>query len=152
MPVCRLGVVIGCCLVAFGPGLRGADRPAAEGTVRRIKVVADKAPDCSSLRAMVESVTRGCKTNDEKAIALYNFMQLTHYHQAYPGEKGGLGALKEINVYGWSLCGGLHTVEAALWREMGWPWRYVGWSDPGHTTVEAFYGGAAGGGFDCASG
>src|SRR5439155_934508 len=53
----------------------------------------------------------------------------------------GLGALKVINVYGWGLCGGLHTVEAALWREVGWRWRYVGWSDPGHTTVEAFYGG-----------
>ena len=32
--------------------------------------------------------------------------------------------MKLINVYGWSLCGGLHTVQAALWREMGWPWRY----------------------------
>ena len=68
-------------------------------------------------------------------------MLLTHYHQGYPGEKGGLGALKEINVYGWSLCGGLHTVQAALWREIGWPWRFVGWNNPGHTTVEAQYDG-----------
>ena len=97
--------------------------------------------NCSSLKAIVDSVTRGCTTNDEKAIAVYNFMQLTHYHQNYPDEKGGLGALKEINVYGWSLCGGLHTVEAALWRELGWKWRYVGWSNPGHTTVEVRYDG-----------
>jgi hypothetical protein len=118
----------------------GAEPPPS-GQVRRIQVVADKAPDCSSLRSIVASATRGCKSNDEKAIALYNFMQLTHYHQNYPGEKGGLGALKEINVYGWSLCGGLHTIEASLWREMGWKWRYVGWSNPGHTTVEAEYDG-----------
>lgn len=128
-------LAVGCCLAVLTPCLRG------EGRVRRIQVHADRAPDCSSLAAMVRSVTRGCKTNDEKAIAIYNFMQLTHYHQGYPGEKGGLGALKEINVYGWSLCGGLHTIEAALWREMGWPWRYVGWSDPGHTTVEVQYDG-----------
>src|ERR1700736_987102 len=112
-----------------------------EGTVHQIRVLPDKAPHCSSLKAIVESVTHGCETNDEKAIAIYNFMQLTQYHQGYPGEDGGLGALKEINVYGWSLCGGLHTVEAALWRELGWKWRYVGWSDPGHTTVEVQYDG-----------
>ena len=109
--------------------------------VRRVSVVADRAPDCSSLKVIAESVTRGCKTNDDKAIALYNFMQLAHYHQNYPGEKGGVGALKEINVYGWSLCGGLHSLQSALWREMGWKWRFVGWSDPGHTTVEVFYDG-----------
>ncbi|MDB5356086.1 MAG: hypothetical protein JWN24_2539 [Phycisphaerales bacterium] len=116
----------------------GAD---GDARVHGVKIVADKAPDCSSLKSIVQSVTRDCKTNDEKGITLYNFMQMAHYHQGYPAEKGGLGALKEINVYGWSLCGGLHTVEAALWREAGWKWRYVGWSDPGHTTVEAFYDG-----------
>jgi hypothetical protein len=133
--------VLLCCvlMLAWLSVGRAAEPPAVKGTVRQIKVIADKAPDCSSLKSIVESVTRGCKTNDEKAIALYNFMQLTHYHQGYPSEKEGLGALREINVYGWSLCGGLHTVEAALWREMGWQWRYVGWSNPGHTTVEAFY-------------
>jgi hypothetical protein len=127
-------------LLLILPTLRGAEQ-SPTGQVRRIKIVADKAPDCSSLHSIVESVTRGCKTNNEKAIALYNFMQLAHYHQGYPGEKGGLGALKEINVYGWSLCGGLHTIEASLWRELGWKWRYVGWSNPGHTTVEAEYDG-----------
>jgi hypothetical protein len=138
----RLLVVMGCLLAPTGRlGLSAAEPSGSDGRARQVKVVADRAPDCSSLKAIVQSVTRGCKTDDEKAIALYNFMLLTHYHQGYPGEKGGLGALKEINVYGWSLCGGLHTVQAALWREMGWPWRYVGWSDPGHTTVEVQYGG-----------
>jgi hypothetical protein len=107
--------------------------------VQQIKVLPDKAPDCSSLKAIVESVTRDCQTNDEKAIAIYNFMRLTHYHRAYPSEPGGIPVLKEINCYGWSLCGGLHAEQSALWREMGWDWRFVGW--PGHTTVEAFYDG-----------
>jgi hypothetical protein len=109
------------------------------GLVSGIKVLPDKAPDCSSLKAIAETVTRGCKTNDERAVAIYNFMQLSHYHRAYPGEPGGLSVLKEINVYGWSLCGGLHSEESALWRALGWEWRFVGWN--GHTTVEAGYDG-----------
>jgi hypothetical protein len=109
--------------------------------VDAISVIVDKAPDCRSLKSIVESVTRGCETNDERAIAIYNFLRLANYHLNYPSERGGISSLKLMNVYGWSLCGGLHTVEASLWREMGWKWRYVGWSNPGHTTVEAFYDG-----------
>ena len=116
-----------------------AAEKAAPGLVSQIKVLPDKAPDCSSLKSIVESITRQSKTNDDKAIAIYNFMQLSHYHFAYPGEAGGLPVLKEINCYGWSLCGGLHSEESALWRQLGWGWRFVGWD--GHTTVEANYDG-----------
>ncbi len=105
--------------------------------VRAIKAQPDQAPDCASLQTMAESVTRGCSNNDAKAIAIYNFMQLTHYHRQYPSEPGGLPVLKEIHCYGWSLCGGLHAEQSALWRELGWDWRFVGWD--GHTTVEARY-------------
>jgi len=89
----RAGV---CCLIFCGSAiaLQADDQSKLPGIVRQIKVVTDRAPDCSSLKSIVESVTRGCKTNDEKAIALYNFMQLSHYHQGYPSEKEGLGALK----------------------------------------------------------
>ena len=119
-----------------------ADAPAPklagpEALVREIKIQPDKAPDCSSLKTIAETVTRDCKTNDEKAIAIYNFMQLSHYHRQYPSEPGGVPVLKEINTYGWSLCGGLHAEQSALWKELGWGWRFVGWN--GHTTVEAKY-------------
>jgi hypothetical protein len=108
--------------------------PAVERSVRAIKVLPDKAPDCTSLKAIVDSITRGCKTDDEKAIAVYNFMQLSHYHRAYP--EGG-PVLREINCFGWSLCGGLQAEQSALWRALGWKWRFIGWQ--GHTTGEAFY-------------
>lgn len=121
----------------FAAALQAGDAP----TVSRIRVQPDKAPDCTSLKAMAESVTRDCTSNDAKAIAIYNFMQLTHYHRNYPNEAGGLPVLKEITNYGWSLCGGLHSEQSALWRQLGWNWRFVGWSNPGHTTVEAEYDG-----------
>ncbi|MHC4717971.1 MAG: hypothetical protein ACYS5V_13435, partial [Planctomycetota bacterium] len=109
------------------------------GMARQIKILADKAPDCSSRKAIVESVTRGCKTNDEKAIAIYNFARLGYYHRQYPGERGGIAALKLFNVYGWSLCGGQHAAYSSLWVANGWKHRFVGWK--GHTTIEVFYDG-----------
>lgn len=114
-----------------------APRVLPPGVIRQIKVLSDQAPDCASLKTIAESVTRGCRNNDEKAIAVYNFMQLTHYHRQYPSEPGGVPVLKEVNCYGWSLCGGLHAEQSAIWRELGWDWRFVGWN--GHTTVEAKY-------------
>ena len=106
-----------------------------------VTITCDRAPDCSSLQSIVESITRGCKTDDQRVIAIYNFCRYDHYHHAYPTEPGGVSALKFINVYGWGLCGGQHTVMAALWEAAGYQWRYRGWSSPGHTTVEVFYGG-----------
>lgn len=123
--------------LSWSPGVFAED--ASPGLVTQIKVLPDRAPDSSSLHSIIETITRDCKTNDEKAIAIYNYCMLTNYHLAYPSEPGGIPALKEINCYGWSLCGGLHTVESALWIEAGWGHRYVGWN--GHTTVEANYDG-----------
>src|SRR6185295_9826796 len=123
-------------ICATATGLR-AGETAPQGQVQQVAVQPDQAPNCSSLKTIVESVTRDCKNNDAKAIAIYNFMQLAHYHRNYPNEDGGVPVLKEITNYGWSLCGGLHSEQSALWRQLGWGWRFVGWD--GHTTVEAQY-------------
>jgi hypothetical protein len=115
--------------------------PALAEPLHNVKVVNNRAPDCSSLKSIVETVTRGCRSDDQRVIAIYNFCRYDHYHHAYPSEPGGISALKLINVYGWGLCGGQHTVMAALWEAAGYRWRYRGWSNPGHTTVEVFYNG-----------
>ena len=120
-------------LAAVGAGARLAvDTP---------RTKTEYAPDTSSLKAIVESVTNRGMSNDEKAIAVYDFMRLAFYHWAYPKEKGGIGPLKAINVYGWSLCGGLHTVMGELYEAAGFEYRYRGWRNPGHTTIEVFYDG-----------
>ena len=123
------------------PALWLVGSAAAGQTWHDLKLVNDRAPDCSSLEAIVRSVTRDCRSDDEKAIALYNFCCYAYYHHAYPTEANGVSALKMLNVYGWGLCGGQHSVLAALWDAAGYRWRYRGWSNPGHTTVEVFYGG-----------
>jgi hypothetical protein len=106
-----------------------------------VKVTTDKTIDASSLESVVKQViTRsGAKTNDEKAIALYEYLHNTIFHWAYPTEKApqSVGPLKVLNVYGWGLCGGQHTVLKALYETAGWECRYVGWD--GHTTIEVKY-------------
>ncbi len=54
-------------MAAAAPAATTAKAP---GLVAAIKVLPDKAPDCSSLKSIVESITQACKTNDEKAIAI----------------------------------------------------------------------------------
>jgi hypothetical protein len=66
--------------------------PVRAETLHRVKVLNDRAPDCSSLKSIVQSVTRDCKTDDERAIAIYNFCRYAYYHFAYPREKQGVGA------------------------------------------------------------
>lgn len=106
------------------------------------KITTDKTVDSSSLESIVADVIRlaNAKTNDEKGIALYNYLHQVQFHRNYPTEKGqSVGPLKVINVYGWGLCGGQHTLMKALFETAGWDVRYRGWD--GHTTVETRYDG-----------
>ena len=80
-------------VLVLGPGAGHATDlppgPESPGAVKQVKVLPDKAPDCSSLKSIAETVTRGCKTNDAKAIAIYNFMLLSHYHCLRPPRMAG---------------------------------------------------------------
>jgi len=111
--------------------------------VKGVKVTTDRTVDASSLESIVKDVfaRSGAKTDDEKAIAIYEYLHRTIFHWAYPTETApqSVGPLKIINVYGWGLCGGQHTVLKALYETAGWKCRYLGW--PGHTTIEVQYGG-----------
>jgi hypothetical protein len=115
----------------------------APAETKGFKVTTDRTVDPSSLESIVKDVfaRSGAKTDDEKAIAIYEYLHNTIFHWAYATEPSpqSVGPLKLINVYGWGLCGGQHTVLKALYETVGWKCRYVGW--PGHTTIEVQYGG-----------
>ncbi|HZE96090.1 MAG TPA: hypothetical protein VE981_03605 [Planctomycetota bacterium] len=115
----------------------------ASADTRGFKVTTDRTVDPSSLETIVRDVwvRSGAKSDDEKAIAIYEYLHNTIFHWAYATEVApqSVGPLKLINVYGWGLCGGQHTVLKALYETAGWKCRYVGW--PGHTTIEVEYGG-----------
>lgn len=113
--------------------------------VANFKITTDKSVDASSLETLVQTITAqaGAKTNDEKAIAIFEWLHQAIFHWAYATEPAPqtVGPLKLLHVYGWGLCGGEHTVLKALFETAGWECRYVGWSDPGHTTIEVKYDG-----------
>jgi hypothetical protein len=131
----RFGVTAAFLLAALGSS--------ALADTKGVKVTTDKTIDSSSLESIIRDVVArsGAKTDDEKGIAIYEYLHNTIFHWAYPTEKSpqSVGPLKMINVYGWGLCGGQHTVLKALYETAGWECRYVGW--PGHTTIEVKYGG-----------
>lgn len=110
-----------------------------------VSVTTDRTIDASSLESIVRQVVEraGATTNDEKAVALFEYLHNTIFHGETPREAPPrkVGPLKVIHVYGFALCGGQHTVLKALFETAGWEVRYVGWSDPGHTTIEVRYDG-----------
>lgn len=118
---------------------------AAWADVENFKVTTDKSVDASSLETLVQSITAraGAKTNDQKAVAIFEWLHQAIFHCAYATEPAPqtVGPMKLLHVYGWGLCGGEHTVLKALFETAGWECRYVGWSDPGHTTIEVKYDG-----------
>jgi hypothetical protein len=132
-----------CLLTLAACGAWAVVPAAAHGEARGFKVVTDRTVDAGSLESIArDAIARaGAKTNDEKAIAIYEYLHNTIFHFAYPTEKRPqtVGPLKVINAYGWALCGGEHTILKALYEANGWKCRYVGW--PGHTTIEVFYDG-----------
>jgi len=111
--------------------------------VRGFRVTTDRTVDSGSLASIVAGAFErsAARTDDERAIALYEYLHATIFHRQYPTEPApqSVGPLKVIHAYGWSLCGGEHTVLKALFETAGWECRYVGWD--GHTTVEVRYGG-----------
>lgn len=136
MSTARIHLAVGLALVLAAPG---------RADVNGFKVTTDRSIDTSSLQTIVQQVIErsGARTNDEKAIALYDWLHHTIFHAGYPVEPKpqSIGPLKLIHVYGWGLCGSQHTVLKALYETAGWECRYVGWSNPGHTTIEVRYDG-----------
>ena len=65
--------IVACLAVLLATPLFAANNTPDRG----LKVLPDKAPDCSSLKSIVETTTP-----DEKAIVIYNFVRLTQYHSA----------------------------------------------------------------------
>lgn len=69
--------------------------------VQDFKVTTDRTIDSSSLESIVRKVIErvGAKTNDEKAVALFEYLHKTIFHWACPREPQSIGPLKILNVY-----------------------------------------------------
>jgi len=97
----------------LGTTLAGASCAAPAGAVRDIVIDTDRSINCRTVKTIAADVTAGCKTDQDKAIALYDFMVRTvwmPYVYGQPKEMAG-GRLKSVrdplkilNVYGAAGC------------------------------------------------
>ena len=99
-------------------------------------------PDTWSLEGIVQSVTRGSKSDREKALALHRFGMAHQIHFVGPWEGHSYlsDALKILSVYGYSLCGPNSTAMSALYNLAGMRARrrFV----TGHVVPEVFFDGS----------
>lgn len=124
--------------LAVVPGLWIASLAlAAQAEVKEPWVTTDRTVDCSSYATILAGLLKPGMTDEQKAIALYDFYRQRVYH--YQNIAESRNPLKCINVIGNTLCGSQATCMKGLLVAAGIKARAV--SHPGHTFYEAFYDG-----------
>jgi hypothetical protein len=100
---------------------------AARNGARQINISCDRWPDFSSLERFGNDCVRiaNAKTNEEKAIALWRFIQQCTEVGSVPKEPAYgkyyiLSPLKVLNVYGVHWCDGLSRIMNMTWRSLGY--------------------------------
>jgi hypothetical protein len=118
----------------------------ASADVLAPRIATDGSVDTHSLQSIVADVLRqaNAKTDEQKAVAIYEFVRRVMFHYEQRGEQQfeqhlDLDALRLVNTYGYSFCTQQMLVLVHLWQAAGLDAKF--WSVPGHSTAQAFYGG-----------
>lgn len=109
-----------------------------------------------TVEGCVAFATRGVQGEQDKAIALFNWMLTHQFHLMSPQDCRVPGVLPDTRKtqydlivedanrgrfsYGYGLCGTVHMWNETYWRALGMPARRRAF--PGHVNSEVFYGGA----------
>ena len=101
-------------------------------------ITVDRRGDWRTIQGIVKEAIRGCKTDAEKARALWDW-QRTHRFHATTWDKEVKDAVKMYNVYGYTLCGDDAVVLNDLWKAAGLKTRRG--YPVGHCVTEIFYDG-----------
>jgi len=102
------------------------------------QVTTDRAVDTSSVQAMVDSLIKPGMTDEEKALAIFNYVRRTMFHYRHLTNVGGGGALNMINGSGYTLCTPTASIQAELCEAAGLEAAVL--SMPGHGSCSVFYG------------
>jgi hypothetical protein len=86
---------------------------------------------------MAQEATRGCETDEEKALALYEFVRANFHHLGNAGDREVHNPVVALNIYGYSNCAYHATNFVSLCRAIGIPARV--WEVWHHTVSEAYY-------------
>ena len=93
--------------------------------------------DWYDTESIAREVTRDCKTDEEKALAIWDFIRRNFQHLDSPGDRETHNPVVAMNVYGYANCAYHSTVFTSLCRSIGVPARV--WEVWHHTITEAFY-------------
>ena len=140
----RFGKLVVAMAVALVVSSASAAEPAGgkATTVCNIKVLSDKVLDVSTLDAWRKAYIDGKKTDQEKAIAIWQSVITHQYQDAPPAEylqheNLVYDPIKMFNVYGYAMCSPHSAHMTALARQIGFGAR--GWAISHHSVNEFFY-------------
>ncbi|MDP6040663.1 MAG: transglutaminase-like domain-containing protein [Candidatus Latescibacteria bacterium] len=86
---------------------------------------------------MAREATQGCESDEEKALALWDFVRGNFHHLSNAGDREIHNPVVALNVYGYSNCAYHSTSFVSLCRAIGISARV--WEVWHHTVSEAYY-------------
>ena len=107
-----------------------------------IRVTTDGSVDCHSLGSIAACLCGRSMSEQDRAIALYQFVRRLMFHYPQRSERKApddLDAARLLNTYGYSFCSQQAIALVGLWQAAGIAGEI--WSMPGHVTAHARYGG-----------
>jgi len=120
----------------------------ATAMARNFKVVNPSGVDATDIRSLVETATRGCRSDQERAIALWAYITRNPYYHWCEAREDPEGAtelgvvvdpIAAFNVHGTVICYQVCDILANMAEAAGMRARTRG--VPGHKVTEIFYGG-----------
>ncbi len=109
---------------------------AAWGAVADVKVTTDTSIDCSSIQTIARDLYKGCKTDEDKAVATWYFVRRVMFHWPHIPT---WDTVELVNSYGIGLCGYQSQAFAQICQAGGLKARTL--HMPGHVLAEAWYDG-----------
>jgi hypothetical protein len=92
--------------------------------------------DWHDAKSMTDEITRGCSTDQEKALAIWWWVRYRTYQRA-PNDESALHPVRALNGYGYGICGHIAAWMKCLWTAVGLKARVYELS--GHTVSEVYY-------------
>jgi hypothetical protein len=120
------------------PNIRARIENVGDTDVVNPWLTANGTGDWRTVARIAEEATRGCKTDADKARAIWEWTRSHRFHACtWDGEVSD--AVKAMNVYGYTLCGDDALVIADVWKAAGFQVRRG--YPVGHCVTEVFYDG-----------
>ncbi|HUU29992.1 MAG TPA: transglutaminase domain-containing protein [archaeon] len=95
--------------------------------------------DWYDVNSMVKEITAGCTTDEEKAMAIWEWVHWKRFQRS-PQDESSLHPVRAMNGYGYGICGHTAAWLKALWTAAGLEGRVQEiW---GHTINEVYFNGA----------